>query len=154
MILLKPVFSVFSHPEITELFNNGAILIRRTPTRLLRNAVDFILEQTINAGAAIGSSGKHESHHHDHFSFGKKSYSIRTRIISNILDYIGLNHQENVSKVTKSHRIKKILQSFEFNCGLNQNLQRSFHQRSTRLIQYCHRKGCLTRNFKFSPKHS
>jgi hypothetical protein len=107
-----------SYPEITELFNNGAILIRRTPTRLLRNAVDFILKQTINAGAAIGSSDKHESHNHDHFSFGKKSYSIRTRIISNILDYIGLNHKENVSKVTKSHRIKKILQSFEFNCGL------------------------------------
>lgn len=36
-----------------------------------------------------------------------KSHSIRTRIISNVFDYLGSNHKENVSKESKSYRIKK-----------------------------------------------
>lgn len=36
-----------------------------------------------------------------------KSRSIRTRVISNILDYLELNQKENVSKESKSYGIRK-----------------------------------------------
>ncbi len=81
-----------------------------------------------------------------------KSQCIRTRIILDVLDYLCLNHKENVSKETESHRIK------EDNSHLNSILDyiKTCWNPLTeggRLIKYRKRKGCLVRNFKFSPKH-
>ena len=46
-----------SHPGITELFDNGAISIRRTKKNFSRSPIDITLEQTINADAASSSTG-------------------------------------------------------------------------------------------------
>lgn len=64
------------------------------------------LEQTINADAASGSSGISVlTNSVDGRTRWMKSRSIRTRVISNILDYLELNQKENVSKESNSYEI-------------------------------------------------
>ena len=64
-----------------------------------------------------------------------KSHSIRTIIISGVLDYLGLNHLENESNETKYHWIKiEIKQSFEFYFELHPNLEKSFRALIGRIL--------------------
>jgi len=46
-----------THPGIEEMFENGAISVRRTNKKFSATAIDITLEQTINADAASSSSG-------------------------------------------------------------------------------------------------
>ena len=46
-----------THPGICEVFNAGALSIRRTSKSFARNAVDLTLEQTINRDAASRQGG-------------------------------------------------------------------------------------------------
>lgn len=94
-------------PLINE-FRNGGFGIKRTPNNFSRYPVDLALEQTINADAANSLKGI------THFSSSitarqrwAMSHSIRTKIISPVLQDLRMTETHDCIRELEGHRIEK-----------------------------------------------
>ncbi|CAH1115845.1 unnamed protein product [Psylliodes chrysocephalus] len=89
-------------------FHQGAFGVKRTSNKLARAPVDLTLEQTINADD--GNKLTEVSHLTDSFSARQRwalSHSMRTKIISKVLEGVSLSRKDDVSHSLKSDRKKK-----------------------------------------------
>lgn len=80
-----------------------------------------------------------------------KSRSIRTRVISNILDYLELNQKENVSKESKSYGIRKDNNHLNLIVEYIKTCRDPFIEEGEKLFN--HGKSCFARDFIFSSEH-
>lgn len=89
-------------------FELGAFGVKRTKKNLARAPVDLTLEQTINADAGNTLTGV--SHFTNSISARQRwalSHSIRTKVISKVLDDIHLSKKDDTSHSLQSSRIEK-----------------------------------------------
>ena len=97
-----------THPGICEVFNAGALSIRRSSKSFARNAVDLTLEQTINRDAASRQGGI--AAFTQNTSARKRwtvTRSFRGAVVSCLLEMAGLTTSEEVSSELKPSRIRK-----------------------------------------------
>ena len=96
-----------SHPEVYEEFKSGLFSIRRTEKPFSGSPVDLTLEQTINADAANQKKGITSLTN----SIGARqrwaeSHYLRTALLTQMFDNLGLDKKEDVSRDLKSYKIK------------------------------------------------
>ena len=97
-----------THPGLKQLLSQGAMSIKRTDKPFSRSAVDFTLEQTINADAASRKTG---------IAAFTSSESVRQRwpltrfvrsaIVGNLFTKAGLRSADDVTQSLKPYRMKK-----------------------------------------------
>lgn len=109
-----------THPELLQEFQNGALSIRRTTKNFCRSPVDLTLEQTINANAANKLTGissfTNSIYARQRWS---ETHSIRTRIISHLLDSLNLNKISEGTDQYQSKVFNRQLQKFLDEIGKN-----------------------------------
>lgn len=97
-----------THPGLKPILENGGFSIKRTTKNFSRTSIDLTLEQTINADAANKLKGI--SNFTNSISARKRwalSHSIRTSLISHMLDILNINKTEDTSNACRSHVVKK-----------------------------------------------
>lgn len=97
-----------NNSPLLEEFTNGAFGIKRTNNTFSRAPVDLTIEQTINADAANCLTGI--SHFTNSISARQRwalSHSIRTKIISVVLDELKMTVENDTIKELDSYRINK-----------------------------------------------
>ena len=96
-----------SHPEVYAEFKEGCFSLRRTEKAFYRLPIDLTLEQTINADAACQKKGiaaltnsisARQSWAQSHF--------LRTTIVSQVFQDLGLSQKEDISQDLNPSRIK------------------------------------------------
>lgn len=116
------------YPGLRNEFENGALSIRRTDSNFCRTPVDITLEQTINACAANKLTGV--------VSFTNSIYArqrwsethvIRTAIIANLLDKLGLNKHYNSENSRLSKTFDRQQQTFTEEIMKNIEHSKLFH---------------------------
>lgn len=97
-----------THPGIRQVFDAGALSIRRTSKSFSRSAVDLTLEQTINRDAASRQGGIAAFTQNTN---ARKRWTVtrsfRGAIVSCLLEMAGLTAPEEVSSELKPSRIRK-----------------------------------------------
>ena len=113
-----------THPGVRQIFENGALSIRRTDKAFSRTPVDMTLEQTVNADAASRLTGIS--------AFGTiagarrrwiVTRSARSAIVGALLMKAGLKSAEDTTKELKPYRVQKD----------NNDLQKRVHAIKTRM---------------------
>jgi hypothetical protein len=97
-----------THPGVTQMLQDGALSVRRTPKSFSRTAVDMTLEQTVNADAAsrltgIGSFTQSQNARRRWMV----TRSVRSSIVGSLLNLAGIASSEDITKDLKPHRIQK-----------------------------------------------
>ncbi|KAG5881311.1 hypothetical protein JTB14_012545 [Gonioctena quinquepunctata] len=103
-----------THPGLEEEFKNGFFGIKRTAKPFSRQPVDLTLEQTINADAARRLTGI--VHLTDSISARQhwaRSHDIRSTVITNILEEVGLGKNQDISAELQPTNIKKSTEQLE-----------------------------------------
>ncbi|KAK2138952.1 hypothetical protein LSH36_2190g00024 [Paralvinella palmiformis] len=97
-----------SHPGINQVLCNGALSMSRTDKNFSRSAVDFTLEQTINADAASRHTGIVAFNNSDTArQRWMLTRSARSAIVGKLLAKAGLESPDDVTKSLKPYRFKK-----------------------------------------------
>lgn len=97
-----------NNSSLLEEFKKGAFGVKRTDNNFSRTPVDLTLEQTINADAANSLTGI--SHFTNSITARQRwalSHSIRTKIISVVLQELWMTDENDTIKELESHRINK-----------------------------------------------
>ena len=97
-----------THPDVHDDFKKGLFAIKRTKKLFLSTAIDLALEQTINKDAASQKRGI--------FSLTNtiaaiqrcaESHYLRTSIISDVFEELGMSQKEDITKDLKKYKITK-----------------------------------------------
>ena len=97
-----------THPEVFDDFKKGWFAIKRTEKPFSATPIDLTLEQTINADAAsqkIGISSMTNS-----ISARQRwsqSHYLRTAIISDVYEELGMTKKDDLTKDLKTYKVKK-----------------------------------------------
>ncbi|KAG5874486.1 hypothetical protein JTB14_003385 [Gonioctena quinquepunctata] len=111
-----------THPGLEEEFKNRFFGIKRTAKPFSRQPVDLTLEQTINADAARRLTGIVQLT--DSITARQRwarSHDIRSTVITNILEEVGLGKNQDISAELQPSNIKKSTEQLE-------NFIKSFNQ--------------------------
>ncbi|XP_011858812.1 PREDICTED: uncharacterized protein LOC105556339, partial [Vollenhovia emeryi] len=113
-----------THPGLRESFKHGSFGVKRTDKPFSRQPIDLTLEQTINADAANKLTGiLHFTNSIAARQRWCKSHSIRSSIISHILQKTGLTKNQDITADLEKNRIKKsTAQLNNFFEGIDRNL--------------------------------
>lgn len=103
-----------THPGFKEVFENGALSIRRTSKNFCRSAVDLTLEQTINANAANKLTGitsfTNSLYARQRWS---ETHSARKAIITHLIEHLQLNElSENSASVHQTNIFNTQVENF------------------------------------------
>lgn len=102
-----------THSGLSEEFANGALSIRRTAKHFCRSAIDLTLEQTINCDAANKCTGITAfTNSIDARRRWSETHSIRTAIISNLLQFLGLEKSSDSESRYQTKMFKVQLMKF------------------------------------------
>lgn len=97
-----------THPGFKETLLNGGFSIRRTDKSFSRTAIDLTLEQTINADAANKLTGISNFTNSIHArTKWAVSHSLRTSLITHMLEKLNLTKTDDVTNCLRPHIIKK-----------------------------------------------
>lgn len=120
-----------THPGLNVQLERGSFGIRRTDKPFSRIPIDLTLEQTINADAASRLTGV--LHFTNSISARQrwcKSHSMRSTVISHVIEKAGLKMNQDVTANLEKNRIKQsTLQLQQFLNVLKQNMN-SFDRRN------------------------
>lgn len=97
-----------THPGLRKLFEKGSFGIKRTDKSFSRQPIGLTLEQTINADAANKLTGiLHMTNSAAARQRWCKSHSIRSTIISHVMQEAGLSKRQDVTADLEKNRIAK-----------------------------------------------
>lgn len=113
-----------THPGLRELFEKGSFGIKRTEKDFSRQPIDLTLEQTINANAANKLTGVlHFTNSTAARQRWCKSHSIRSTIISYVVQQAGLSKNQDITAdLEKSKMDKSTTQLNSFIGGIMRNV--------------------------------
>uniref|UniRef100_A0ABD2WFG9 Uncharacterized protein n=1 Tax=Trichogramma kaykai TaxID=54128 RepID=A0ABD2WFG9_9HYME len=95
-----------THPGLREDLENGSFGIRRTNKPFSRQPIDLTLEQTINADAASKLTGiVNSSNSIASRQRWARNHSLRTKIITFIMNESGLLKKQDITNDLKNHKI-------------------------------------------------
>lgn len=113
-----------THPGLRSDFQKGTFGVKRTDKPFSKQPIDLTLEQTINADAAKSLTGI--SHFTNSISARQRwcnSHSLRTAIVSHVLEEAGLTKPQDVTADLQQSRIvKSSLQVKRFMNAIKQNV--------------------------------
>ncbi|KAL4113704.1 hypothetical protein QTP88_017283 [Uroleucon formosanum] len=97
-----------THPDLKIDFESGSFGIKRTSKSFSRQPIDLTLEQTINADASKRLTGViHFTNSISARQRWAKSHSLRSTIISHVLESIGLKSRQDISNELEKSKIEK-----------------------------------------------
>ncbi|KAE9521357.1 hypothetical protein AGLY_018237 [Aphis glycines] len=97
-----------THPDFKIDFESGSFGIKRTSKSFSRQPIDLTLEQTINADASKRLTGViHFTNSISARQRWAKSHSLRSTIISHVLENIGLKSRQDISNELEKSKIEK-----------------------------------------------
>ncbi|KAG5868946.1 hypothetical protein JTB14_005538 [Gonioctena quinquepunctata] len=103
-----------THPGLEEEFKNGFFRIKRTAKPFSRQPVYLTLEQTINADAARRLTGiVHSTDSIPAHQRWARSHDIRSTVITNVLEKVGLGKNQDISAELQPSNIKKSTEQLE-----------------------------------------
>ncbi|XP_071580294.1 uncharacterized protein [Temnothorax nylanderi] len=113
-----------THPGLRDLFEKGSFGVKRTDKDFSRQPVDLTLEQTINLDAANKLTGiLHLTNSEAARQKWCKSHSIRSTVISYVLQQAGLSRNQDITAdLKKSKMDKSVKQLNNFIDGILRNI--------------------------------
>lgn len=97
-----------THPDLKIDFESGSFGIKRTSKNFSRQPIDLTLEQTINADASKRLTGViHFTNSISARQRWAKSHSLRSTIISHVLENISLKSRQDISNELEKSKIEK-----------------------------------------------